>query len=576
MNVPRRLPRAAVGGRLRRSATYAVTLVVTLAASLSLVGAVAAPSATAAVGDDVIAWVEVEDGEISGGPGLNSGDHGNFSGTGSYTFRETGMMSTMSVNAPEAGVYPVYVRYAAGPLAPEENVTRSMGLLTNGGARQQMSLPMTSFENWEAWRFVEYDVTLAQGDNTIAIQCDRGTDFCRLNFDAIQVGGTAPDPCAATPPSPGFTSLFDGTFATFDGWRKAGTGGFGRQTDCTIRSMRGRGATWLTQPQTEPYTLELDWRRNDSNDDSGVYLASSARGGADPVGGYRIPIGAGSGAIQPTGGTTKAPDQNAHAGALRPVGQWNTYTLQVTSSRIRVNLNGVLINSLARSATGATNGYLGLENKSGIDEVDFRRIQIRPGVDPVGSTTAMTVAPTSLPVKRGTASVAVSVASVDGVATGSVELWAGAAKLSTLPLVEGKATGTVGPFPTPGPKTLEARYLGDALTAPSSSPVRTVVVAKAAARITAKVQPRRITARKTRPVVTVVVSAAGVTPTGVVRVRIGAKTYAGMLRGGRATVRLARLRKAGTVRATVTYAGDAMTKPITTTTKFRVRKAARR
>ena len=120
------------------------------------------------------------------------------------------MTSTMSVTAPAAGAYPIYVRYAAGPLGADENVTRSMGLLTNGGARQQMSLPMTSLENWEAWEFVEYDVTLNQGANTVALQCDRGIDFCRLNFDAIQVGGTAPDPCLATTTEPGYTGCSTG------------------------------------------------------------------------------------------------------------------------------------------------------------------------------------------------------------------------------------------------------------------------------------------------------------------------------------------------------------------------------
>lgn len=356
-------------------------LLVGLGAVVGSPGQAAVPAAPAAVGDEVVAWVEVEDGVISGGPGLNSGDHGNFSGTGSYTFRETGMTSTMTVTAPAAGVYPVHVRYAAGPLGADENVTRSMGLLTNGGARQLMSLPMTSFENWEAWRFVTYDVTLNQGENTVAIQCDRSTDFCRLNFDAIQVGGSAPDPCAATPPAAGSTSLFDGTFASFDGWRKAGAGGFGRQTDCTIRTFRGRGATWLTQSQAAPYTLELDWRHAASNDDSSVYVASSSRAGADPVNGYQVRIGTDTGAIMPTGGTLQAADATAVAGAVSPIGEWNTYRIEVTTSRLRVFLNGTLINSTTRPAGASPNGFIGLENRSGADEVDFRSIELRPDVD---------------------------------------------------------------------------------------------------------------------------------------------------------------------------------------------------
>ncbi|MBA2952584.1 DUF1080 domain-containing protein [Nocardioides sp. MAH-18] len=348
---------------------------------LTAVGAVVVQPATAAVGGDVIAWVEVENGLLSGGPAFNSGDHGNFSGTGSYTFRETGMTSTMSVTAPAAGVYPVYVRYAAGPLGPDENVTRSMGLLTNGGARQLMTLPMTSYTDWETWRFVRYDVVLDKGANTIAIQCDRATDFCRLNFDAIQVGGTAPDPCAAAPTDPGYTPMFDGTFDSLDRWRKAGAGGFGRQTGCFIRGLGGRGATWYLQQQTGDYTLQLDWRLPASDRQSSVYLASSSRSGADPVGGFRIPIGTGTGAIVPTGGTARPADAAAVARALKPVGEWNTYTVQVTAARIRVLLNGTLVSSFDPPGAISTTGHVGLENNSVGNGVDFKDIEVQPGVE---------------------------------------------------------------------------------------------------------------------------------------------------------------------------------------------------
>jgi hypothetical protein len=872
-----------------RRSVRSIALIAAMVVALPVLAA--APSATAAVGDEVIAWVEVEDGVISGGPGLNSGDHGNFSGTGSYTFRETGMASTMNVTAPAAGTYPIYVRYAAGPLGADENVTRSMGLLTNGGSRQLMSLPMTSFENWEAWEFVEYEVTLNQGANTVAIQCDRSTDFCRLNFDAIQVGGTAPDPCLATTPSPGYTNLFDGTFESFDGWRKAGAGGFGRQTDCTIRSIRGRGATWHTQQQSEPYTLEVDWRRNDANDDSGVYLASSSRAGADPVGGYRIPIGADTGAIVPTGGTKKSPNATALAGALRPVGQWNTYRLELTRSRLEVYLNGTLVNSLDRTGTVPPTGFIGLENPNFLDQVDFRQIQIRPdvevgelaapfrratladgtthnsggestlgnlvaethrwatrapgsgsaqiafvqpgglGADLLGSaggypakvtytqaaavqpspatlvnlrltgaqlktaleqqwqrtaggtvpaqsflrlgtstgftytydpskaegsritgmwlegaaiapatsysvtvnsflaaggdnfrafadgtarqdtgklgaaalvdyleaaaggsplapgstqhsvgvafpggsrtsygagealsvdltslaysgasdqkdtavqvtlggrslgafpvdntigdeafdeygraavratvpadlaggpatikvvgnntgtsvelpitvaatsTTSVSVAPAAVKVRQGSTSVSVTVAAAGGTPTGEVELYVDGAKVSTVALASGTATASVGPFDTVGTKSVTARYLGSTTAGPSTSPVATVVVGKAVAKATVKVQPRRIQAKKTRATVAIAVSAQGYTPTGKVRVKIGKKTYTGTLKSGKVTIRLARFTKAGPVRATVTYLGDALTTPVSTTAKITVSKAKRK
>ena len=126
-----------VTSRLRGPALTVVAL------ALAAAGVAAVPAAaTAAPGDTQIAWLEVESGAITGGPALNSGDHGNFSGTGSYTFRDPGSRSTMSFTAPEAGTYPVWIRYSAGGLGgADDNVTRKMGLLVNGGSRQRARLP---------------------------------------------------------------------------------------------------------------------------------------------------------------------------------------------------------------------------------------------------------------------------------------------------------------------------------------------------------------------------------------------------------------------------------------------------
>lgn len=749
-----------------------------LAVALATVAVVTAPPATAAVGDDVIAWLEVEKGAISGGPVFNSGDHGNFSGTGSYTFRETGMTSTMTLTAPAAGVYPVYVRYAAGPLSAEENVTRSMGLLANGEDRQLMSLPMTSFSDWETWRFVEYEVALDQGTNTIAIQCNRSTDSCRLNFDAVQVGGTAPDPCEATPPAPGFQPLFDGTFESFDGWRKAGAGGFGRQTDCFVRGFGGPGATWHTQPLAGSYTVALDWRRNAANRESSVYLASSSRSGAGPVGGLRIPIGTDTGAIVPTGGTAKPADAAALAGALRPIGEWNRYTLQVTPTRLRVLLNGTVVNTWEPAGPIATSGHVGLENRAEGLQVDFRDIQVQHDVDlgriagpvrraagpgesalanlvaeaqrratdaqialvdpddlgadllghpggypaavtrteaaavlpaddtlvtmrltgqqlrgvleeqwpaaaerlgtsagftyafdptaaqgqrvsalwlhgtPVGATSTYEVVATpsvtTLGSDRqdtgltGADALAAHLETVADVTAGSSPLQADVTQHAVGVTVPGGAPASYvagGPlaldlsslaFASPsdprdptvqvsvgdrslgafavdaqgaaavratvpadlaaGPATLTITGTGTGTTVrlpivvvaapptgggggPGPTPP---VVEKARAEVVARVLPRKVVARATRARVAVVVTAAGVTPTGTVRVKVGARSYVGQLRNGAVTVRLARFAKAGTVRAKVTYLGDAATAAASDTVRIRVVRAGRR
>ncbi|MEO9325770.1 5'-nucleotidase C-terminal domain-containing protein [Nocardioides sp. C4-1] len=820
-----------------------------LAPGLALLAVAPAPS-SAAPGDVPVAWAEVEDGALSGGPAQNSGDHGNFSGTGSYTFRETGMTSTMTVTVPEAGSYPVWIRYAAGPLSTEENKTRSMGLLTNGGNRQVVQYDMTSFADWETWRFARADVTLNAGANTIAVNCDRGTDFCRLNFDAIQVGGTAPDTCLPTPTTPGWTSLFDGTFATFDGWRKSGGGGFGRQTDCSIRSTRGSGVTWFTTQQANDVaTVRLDWRRNDLNDDSSVYLGSTAR--TTPAsGGHQVMIGDGTGNIV-TNGATKAATAVAVSGALRPIGQWNTFEIELTPKRMRVLLNDVVVNTLDRTGTPTATGFVGLEHRGGFDTVDFRDIQALPDVavgrldaaagrsrlaggtvdptaestlanlvaeaqrdatdtdlsfvdpgtlagdlgtdvgyraaaaalpssdvlttmrltgqqvtaaleqqwragrtavvlgsssgltytyDPAAaegsrvsgvridgvalapaatytaavpatlaagdripafatgtqrvtttttglaavlahldspeptavdtaqhavgvtfpggrrasylagealaldlsglsfsapgdvvdetvaielgsaslgtvavtdgaatvratvpaglpagpavvgvtgattgtvvevpvtiaatSSTTVTVSPASVAVRSGKATVSLRVAAGSN-PTGQVRVLVNGVAQRTVTLAGGRATTTVGPFPTVGARTVTARYLGTGTIRPSTSAAARVVVAKARPTVSATVAPTKVIAGRTRPKVTVQVRATALTPSGRVTVKVAGRSYAGTLRGGKVTIALAKIKKAGTLKAVVTYGGDPFTAAGSTSARIRVKK----
>ena len=119
--------------RLRRLSTATLTCV-----SLALGGLALTPGpATAAVGDTQIAFPEVEDGVISGGPALNSGDHGNFSGNGSYTFRETGMtLDDDGHRRRPRGRTRSGSGMPQGRSSAEENVTRSMGLLDQRRSRQ--------------------------------------------------------------------------------------------------------------------------------------------------------------------------------------------------------------------------------------------------------------------------------------------------------------------------------------------------------------------------------------------------------------------------------------------------------
>ena len=59
------------------------------------------------------------------------------------------------------------------------------------------------------------------------------------------------------------------------------------------------------------------------------------------------------------------------------------------------------------------------------------------------------------------------------------------------------------------------------------------------------------------------------------KVKIGRKTYTGTLKAGKVTIRLARFFKAGMVRASVTYLGDALTESARSTATIKVNKPTR-
>jgi hypothetical protein len=218
------------------------------------------------------------------------------------------------------------------------------------------------------------------------------------------------------------------------------------------------------------------------------------------------------------------------------------------------------------------NGYVGLEN-SNTGAVRFKEIQVLPAAMAT-STTRVTAAPTAVAVKGDRTSVAVSVDAGGTPATGKVQISVGGAAVTTVSLVDGKARASIGPFTSTGTTSITARYLGSDIVEPSVGST-TVAVRKATATLTTTVQPRRIVARKTRASVQVGVRARGVTPTGTVTVTFGKRSVSGTLVGGRVLVKLPRFAKAGTVRGTVTYRGDAHTTGVTRTLTLRVVKRKR-
>ncbi|MFE9334721.1 ThuA domain-containing protein [Streptomyces sp. NPDC006925] len=191
-------------------------------------------------------------------------------------------------------------------------------------------------------------------------------------------------------PETGYTTLYEGTG---DGpgteeWRQAGPGSFEESADGTLTTRGGMGLLWYAARSYGSYSLKLDWRMAsaDGDDNSGVFVGFPASD--DPWSavdrGYEIQIDA-TDATDADDRTTGAvygfqsADLAARDAALNPPGEWNTYEIRVEGERLRVHLNGVLINDFTNTdpARSLTDGYVGLQNHGEGDEVAFRDVRIR-------------------------------------------------------------------------------------------------------------------------------------------------------------------------------------------------------
>ncbi|MFC5179587.1 ExeM/NucH family extracellular endonuclease [Nocardioides taihuensis] len=170
------------------------------------------------------------------------------------------------------------------------------------------------------------------------------------------------------------------------------------------------------------------------------------------------------------------------------------------------------------------------------------------------AATTTTVAATAADHAYGTAG-SVQVSLTPATATGEVTVLEGDTVLGTGTLVLGATSVTLGGTALEvGAHTLTVRYAGDAGHEPSSTTTG-VTVTKAAASVATTFDPTRVTT-KSQVSLTVDVTAAGVTPTGAVRVIVNGTTTTRTLSGGSATFALGRFVKAGSYPVTVTYLGD--------------------
>ncbi|GGI08100.1 hypothetical protein GCM10011354_27410 [Egicoccus halophilus] len=344
------------------------------------------------VGPADLGYYEAEEAALTGGAGVTT-EHNGFSGSGFVDgFNNQGAGVTFTVQADEAGSQPVHLRYANGPHpAPG---TKTVSLHVNGERVGPWALPSTG--DWQTWAFATRELDLRAGENTITLRYEAGDDG-NVNLDLLTLRDDR-DLCAPFEPEAGYTSLFDGTLESLTAWRLAGAGAFGRVADCSLRTHGGMGLLWYTAEDFGDYSLKLDWKiPGDHN--GGVFLGFPNPGDDPWVAvdhGYEIQIDPTDAPDRTTGAiyTFQGADPDAVAASINPPGAWNEYELEVTDDRIRVFLNGTLVNDFVSTdpARDLSQGFIGVQNHGGGDTVFYRNLRLAPLEEPDVTPPVTTVA----------------------------------------------------------------------------------------------------------------------------------------------------------------------------------------
>lgn len=323
-------------------------------------------------------WYEAEDATLANGAKVDT-EHSGYSGSGfaGGTWNANSSIS-FTTSVATAGTYPVNVRYAAGPNPFDGD--KKVALYVNGVKQPVWTFPKTA--TWKTWATQTKQLALNAGTNTIAFKYDADVDG-NVNFDALSIGASV-DICSPVAGESGYTGLFDGTLASFDKWKMAGAGSFGRVTDdCTIRGNGGLGLLWYTPKKFDSYSLKLDWKLV-SDHNGGVFVGFPDPGNDAYVAvnkGYEIQIDATDAADRTTGAiyTFQGANPAAVTAALKPVGTWNSYEIVVKGQTIKVVLNGTVVNEFTSTdpARDISNGFVGVQNHGAGEAVSYRNIRIK-------------------------------------------------------------------------------------------------------------------------------------------------------------------------------------------------------
>ena len=166
-------------------------------------------------------------------------------------------------------------------------------------------------------------------------------------------------------------TLFDGSSVA--GWRQAGPGEF--QLDRgELVAKGGMGLFWYADRSFRDFTLSLEWKVDDADDNSGIFVRFPDPGDDPWVAvneGYELQI-CDTAAPKHNTGSVYSFQAPTHV-PTKPVGQWNKTVIDVDGGEMKVSINGSVVSTVTECEL--TEGPIGFQSEG--KEIHWRNIRIR-------------------------------------------------------------------------------------------------------------------------------------------------------------------------------------------------------
>lgn len=210
----------------------------------------------------------------------------------------------------------------------------------------------------------------------------------------------------------GYRWLFDGTAETLADWRQAPGGNFDLRDDGSIRAQGGLGMLWHPGEELEDFSLKLEFKDvapGTGYANSGVFTRfpdprvprderpecgqlTDAEAWVAIYCGHEIQLYDGpTGEPQKTGSVYNFDSNGLPQAGVTPKGEWNEYEIQVVGQQYTIIRNGEVINEFENSPGKESSragdpptdlrqflsGFIGLQNHSDADAMEFRNIRVR-------------------------------------------------------------------------------------------------------------------------------------------------------------------------------------------------------